>query len=563
MDPIQQQRSEASSAKIRDVRQSYLIGLLLSTLRCHGSTIAMMTWITACFAVTIQAIPLPNLACPQDLGVMVDAGYRFYQGLRPHADYHSALGPVLGMVFGVPMVLFGPSYESLRYLPPAISLVTLCWAWLVCRRSLPAWAASLTATTIAGVSGGIYHQGFPPEALTFATFYNRLGFGVLGIVALAALLPRQQDTAGHRISDASIISGFAILTFLKANYAVFAIPFIVIAVLLHRRPKSEYRILAAIIAVVAAFFLYQIGFRVDRMIGDLMMAATARKQGAAQVFFPLRNLLANHDLLIVMAFPSVMISILASTWSPGRQWFHISLIWGPAILGWTLTLMQSHGDGKGVPLVICGLVASYAWLSLLFRAAPWESPASGRLADPLTIVQGISAAAIVCCSLLFLVPHAYSYYVWHIVSHNTGPRQFAAPPIRDLYVGGFTNTLGENCISKINEGTDLVRRHASGAQTFQFIGSSNLFTFACGLRSPRNSMLYWDSISTYSQAWYPPTSDLAATEFVLVPKNNFAFNDDTPQWFSVYGYYLAEKYELLEETTVFRLYRRKPADVNR
>jgi hypothetical protein len=293
------------------------------------------------------------------------------------------------------------------------------------------------------------------------------------------------------------------------------------------------------------------------MMADLMMAANARKQGSGQVFFPLRNLLANYDLLIAMVFPSVMITILTPTWSPRRQWFHILLIWAPTILGWMLTLMQSHGDGKGIPLAICGLAASYAWLVNPFPVLPSQTPGPGRRPDLAPVAHGVSATAIVCASLLLLVPHAHSYYVWHIVSRNTGPRQFAATPIRELYVGGFTNTLGETCILKINEGTELVRRHAESSQTLQFIGSSNLFTFACGLRSPRTSMLYWDSISTYSEAWHPPTSDLADTEFVLVPKKTFAFNDDTPAWFSIYGYYLAEKYNLLEETTFFRLYRRK------
>lgn len=541
------------------IRPRSQYGHLAFAVQRHGSAIAMTAWIAVCFAVAFSAIPLPNLACPQDLGVMVEAGYRFYQGLRPHADYHSALGPVLGMVFGIPMVLFGPSYESLRCLPPFLSLIALLWTWLVCRTSMPGWAASLSSMTIACIAGGVYHQGFPPEALTFATVYNRIGFAVLTVVALAALLPRELSPGDNLLKDASIAAGTIVLAFLKANFAVFALPFAVIALILHRRERHEYRRLAAIAAGVSLFFLYHIGFRIDRMIADLMMAATARKQGSGQVFFPLRNLVANHDMLLVMTFPSALISFPRTPRSRDQLLFLLTLIWGPGILGWVITLMQSHGDGSGVPLTICGLAASYAWA---IRLRPNSS--SGL---PDQIDQSVQSAnskacaiALACGCLLFLVPHAYSYYVWNLVARNTGPRQFVSAPIRELFVGGFTNTMGENCVAKINEGTDLVKKHAVASQTLQFVGSSNLFTFACGLRSPRESMLYWDSISTYSDEWHPPPSTLSDTDFVLVPKNTFAMNDDTPQWISIYGYYLAENYRLAEETSFFRLYQRKQRD---
>ena len=58
--------------------------------------------------VSLASLPLPSIVCAQDVGVLLDAGWRYYQGQRCHADYISPLGPLFALLPGIFFKLSGP-----------------------------------------------------------------------------------------------------------------------------------------------------------------------------------------------------------------------------------------------------------------------------------------------------------------------------------------------------------------------------------------------------------------------------------------------------------------------
>lgn len=535
--------------------------LIFFVRQCAAPTL-LGSWILATYLFAAGSLPLPNVACPQDLGLMLDAGWRYYQGLRPHADYHTPLGPVFAMVFGLPMTLFGPSYASLQFLPPTLSALSALWTWFLCRRSLPAWLAALTSMGIGAVTGGLYHQGFPPQALTFATSYNRIAFGILGIVVLASMLPRKQDDAvANRIMDCSAAAGLVLLTFLKANFAVAAAPFVTWCALASRRNRADWTVITAVLALTTLFFLYQIGFRLDKMLGDLLLTAKVRKDGVDVLFFPLRNAMANYDFFIVLALHSALWlpRYGRETVSPKHALTAICAIWLSTLVGLALTVVSSHGDGREISLVLAAAAASSAWLMSHSHA---KSDAKGRY-DQTFFKRDYAALTTAIIALLFIVPHAQSYMFLREVSKNVTAPQFPPGPLRSLYVGPWANVLGPECVDKMNEAIRLISEHRQPGDSLQYTGGTNIYNFACGMRSPKNSVIYWDNISTYNAKHHPPATDLADSDFIMVPKPGLTANNTSDDWITIYGYYVRTHFDVCAETNFFTLYKHKQLDARR
>lgn len=536
--------------------------LPVSLARHWGAQATLGLWIIAAYGYAAVSMPLPNVACPQDLGLMLDAGWRFYQGLRPHADYHTPLGPVFAMVFGLPMKVLGPTYSSLQFLLPTLSALSALWTWVLCRRSLPAWLAALTSMAMGAITGGLYHQGFPPQALTFATCYNRIAFGIIGIVALASLLPRKDgDVVGNRVRDCSVATGLVVLAFLKANFAVAAAPFVICCAITARRSRADWLVITAVFFGMTMFFLYHIGFRIDRMLSDLLLTAKVRRDGVDVLFFPLRNAFANYDFFIVLGLHSMLWlprydAELGSRWRAGAA---LCAIWGSAFVGLALTLVSSHGDGREISLILAAAAASSAWL----LSARDADSGSRRHYGPAVLKRDYAAITTAIIALLFVVPHAQAYLFLREVSASLGAPQFPPGALRSLYVGGWANVLGPDCVAKMNEAIRLLSDHCQPGDSLQYTGGTNIYNFACGLRSPKMSVIYWDNISTYNREHHPPATDLQDSDFIMVPKPGLAANNTSDDWISIYGYYVLTHYEKCEETTFFTLYRHKQIQARR
>ena len=93
----------------------------------------------------------------------------------------------------------------------------------------------------------------------------------------------------------------------------------------------------------------------------------------------------------------------------------------------------------------------------------------------------------------------------------------------------------------------------------QYMDANNLFGLACGLRTPRGSMIMWGMDSSYSAASHPPASDFADSEFLLVPNPELKSGRVDTGWQAIYRDYLAEHYSLAEESRFFKLYKRRAA----
>jgi hypothetical protein len=506
--------------------------------------LALALVVLGLFFVSALSLPLPSVVCAQDIGVMLDAGWRFYQGQQTHVDYRSPLGPLFAMLFGVPFLLFGPDYSALRFLPVAVSALVSLWALLIVRKIVPQPVAFVSAVGIGLFAGGIFHPGFAYQALTFATFYNRVAFGLLSIVTLCCLLPRDEmGGMRQKVTDFSVGLAAGCLLFLKANFFVLAAVPLGLSLLLFKRSVSSYVYLAA--GFVGVFLLIgaSIGFRFDLMWADLSMAAIAREGVAAKLFFyPTRNFLANWDYFAVAVVISSVLLIAAGQSRELRKAIVVALsvYWVPTLMGFVITLMQSHGDGRSFPTMLAGGAAACAWL--------------GREKAFRPIVSYTVMVGVILQGVILSAPHLGAYGFLSSLKTENFLGSFDFEPLRAWRVGAF-NSYGEDFVPLLNEGASLVATNTDSGSSLQYIDFANNINLALHKRSPKGAMLWWDNGSTYSAKSFPSQQSFEDTDYVLIPTTRAIQPLDA--WFAIYGEFLQANYEEAARSANFLLLRKK------
>ena len=494
--------------------------------------------------VSLASLPLPSIVCAQDVGVLLDAGWRYYQGQRCHADYISPLGPLFALLPGIFFKLSGPEYASLQLLPVAVTAVIGSWIFALTRGTVPKIVALFGSVAVGLFAGGLFHPGFEHRALTYAVFYNRVGYGLLCISFVAACFPRSRCSDSKRIFlDASLGAALCLMLFLKINFFAAGCFFALLSLLLCRRTANEWVCLFGSAGVVGLIFGFAIGFRFDLMLADLRLALFAREGSTSNLFFyPLRNFQANADYFAVVGLLSVAAALFAFQEPKHRRSAIIALgvLWAAVVVGFGLTLMQSHGDGRCFPTVVVGAMALLAWIGL------------GEAREFLTY-RIVTAGALVM-SVMVVWPHVSAYQFLATLRAEQLPGTFNSPALRDWKVSAF-NSWGEDFIPMINEGVTLIRNNAEPDGTLQYIDMANNFSFALGMRSPKRAFLWWDDRSTYSAKSHPNIEVFEDTDYLLLPVTRPI--QPQPVWSQIYGAYVDEHYEEAARSPNFLLLRRK------
>lgn len=519
---------------------------IFKLLCAYGDLLVVLVVLGAAITVSCRSMPLPNVGFAQDLGVFLDAGWRFYQGQRCHADYTSGLGSVFAMLAGLPFKLLGPEYASLKMLPSAISAIVTIWAYSLIRGAVGKSETALASLAVGLYAGGIFHPGFEPEALTFAAFYNRVGFGLLSIVFLASLLRLPAESVlKNRWMEASVGAALILSLFLKVNYFVIGLVPVALSVLVRPR-RIEYVVRVVVFAACTFIVLLpSIGFRVDKMMSDLWIATQIRGSVAGNLtFFPWRNFSQNLDYFCILVMQTACLV-------PTRQLklsYHaiasVAILWLPTILGYGITLMQTHGAGRCFPTIVVGMVLSGAMLQASLAAG------AGDVATRLRIFR----IGTLLASALIVVPHLYAYVVLSKMRPTDFNGWFDGIPLRELRVGS-ANTWGEHFPAVTNEGMALVQSYCGSTDSLQYIDMANLFNFGLGIRSPKGSLLWWDDRATYSKTSFPSFESFKDTDFILI--STTVPLCPQPSWGDIYGEWLLENYYEIGRSDNFVLFRRR------
>jgi hypothetical protein len=263
------------------------------------SNILLLLFSLPVFAYLFFSPSLATPAYPQDTFFVLSDGWRFASGQIPYRDYHSALGPLSGLLTGLGMllclpgsglahgVLIGQGIFLLALLPAAI---------FVAYRRLRAPFGALFCFLVVSLLASRVALGDPfTSHLTVTGTYNSQGYALLLVFGLMVLLRPVEDRRRPQLTDDILGGIFLLLMFFdKLSYFGAGTAILVAAAALPRLlPTAKYIgisvpaaiRLGAAFAVCTALVLVVFGISPIRIADDVMglvQAQTAKMAGPSR-----------------------------------------------------------------------------------------------------------------------------------------------------------------------------------------------------------------------------------------------------------------------------------------
>nr|WP_246717721.1 hypothetical protein [Rhizobium aethiopicum] len=473
-----------------------------------------------------------------DLFVFLDGAHRIVRGQVPNVDFHSALGP---LTFYIPAVGYGLAGNIGGAMPAGMAIVVLLLAVIAAEivgsRMHKAFGLPL-AIFLLLIAAAPANPGERIGELTFAMFYNRIGWASLGLL-LVMYLPRLPAAGSSKVVDAACASLLVLLMlYTKITYGVVGLAFLLF-MLFDRRQIGWVRLALGMIAfsIIAIEIIWRGGFN---YLADLRLSA--KNSGGLLELTALGHLVRNNlaDLLVYLAVALTVLSLAPS-------YRHLLFV---AFCGTTgILLIGQNFQTAGI--LTLGAGAAIIRESL-FRAKLLSRYRNARFALPLLLGFLLLPAAVGNAASLAI--HAY---------YAAGGRgkPIPLPAFSEIrlvemwsagqyeYFEGYNKTLADalGALSQLISADEHVA-------VLDFV---NPFSAGLGLTPPVGDSVWYHWGRTLGPYNHPAAEEMFAdVDFILDPKwpieiwTGNGLRD-------LYAHYIARHYALVRETAYWRIYRRK------
>lgn len=496
-----------------------------------------------------------------DLMVFLDGADRILEGQVPNRDFHSAMGP-LGFYLPALGLWLGGSFGAMMPMATAIFALFLFPLSLLASTSrLPLSYALAFNLYIALLVISPLNPGEPPFLVSFAAYYNRWGWALLGVLFIMAL-PRRQG--GSDVVDAVII-GLLVgaMIYLKASYAaVGGVLLVLLATVAHARPAAIRAVLVLVFIVIVAEALWGQSLS---YIHDVRSAA--RASGA------LRNNVAGlvGEFLVNLPAIALFLAVLVLAKLRGLPLGVLVLCAFVAGAGFLLMLQNAHRPSMTeiASLVPAALVATL-YPSKVDDKGTHTRWAAGLLLAAL-MLPSMAAYAVALAyhakSASKLPPDADPNY-WFanidgLITRQTGQSPDSAETFRQPYRDGSADISTLNTIRggdyqepvgqseymlTIKDGVSLLGRDSRLSGKVFVFDMANPFPALLD-RAPAKGVHAWNHADrTFSaQVHLPPEMLFADIDVVMIPKNpwnGLTYNG----LMSLYGGYLGSHFQLVNSS---------------
>jgi hypothetical protein len=533
----------------------------------------------ACLALTIVVSSIGVLLLwqgaspitgPWDVAILLDGGWRIFNGQVPHRDFHNPIGPLTYLLVALGMKMGRPSTSSIPYGSGLALAVLVPWAWSLARRRLPAAISLLFGLFVALLLAAPRPLGYPISETTYAMLYNRQGYALLSILLIGLLIPsrtgsRATDVAGG-VSCGALV---ALLLYCKMTYFIVGSAGVVVGMVLFRRS------LAWLIGFMGGFGLVCLAFAalldvsLSNYASDIL--AAARSQSAPMrlrlLSSSLRNGLSEIYLLVLFsAFAATIVSRRTRpTLANARAWIVlVFLVSGSQVIG-----MGNSAQGGGVeePLFAVALVIlleHYRRDSHGFIETAADAP---RLLYTLALAIGLPLLG----GGTFGRDAASLAYTagWHVLEkasfdasrrlHSASLSEFLVPASTEHVTAYW---LARDHPANVNDGIDLLRKHVTAKSRVSCLALANPFSFALELPPVRGEPLWWDLNLSFDRSTYAvPESFLTDATLVMLPRLNDRSHGCCFETVEVmerlYGPYLEEHFVERDRSSAWILFARR------
>jgi hypothetical protein len=508
-----------------------------------------------------------SLAYVHDLMIFYDGGSRILDGQLPNRDFHTPLGllayllPAFGIwaggSLGTMMPLATAAFAAI-YLP---LLIHVCTSRLPLKHALifAFWAIALIVTP----------ASIGETEPSFGMFYNRWGFGLLGLLFLL-FLPRLRGRGGDW-KDAAVGASVLLLTFyLKISYFAVAAGFML--PLLYLRQTRRMALIAGAVTVggIAAIHLFWSG--TGAYLQDVAVAAQTSGAVRGSVAALVQLTLDNAATL----FPFLLIVGLAAAAGVSVETLFLSL----AIAGGGVLLANQNYQALGISTLVPAALLAAAALETGPRAKDSLRLAATLLLVALSLPPAFSASRSVLVHMA--QPYAGSGKNVRVAAIDGYEAQELLSPSADaerverarLFYRSATADLETvqmmreeltppEYFGTIKDGLQLLKRHPALSGKVFTLDFSNPFNAMLGRSGPRGIDSWYHRGRTFDEeAHRSAEQTFADVEVIMVPKAPA----DRNAYFllkQIHGAYVAEEFKLVATSDYWSAYARTDHPIRR
>jgi hypothetical protein len=507
-------------------------------------SIPVVPLLLACAALFALTLALPGqtvtAAYLNDLFIFLDGAHRIAAGQVPNRDFHTALGP---LSFYVPALGYWISGSMGGAMPTAIAMMTLGLALpmvhILSSRLHPVVAVPYGLFLLLIVAVPI-NLGESIASLSFAMFYNRIGWASLSTLLVMYLRPeRPHDRQGLLDILCAVVLTLTML-FTKITYGLVALAFL--AFMLFDSRQRRWVLWALGMSALAAltielFWQSSLGY-----LEDLVL--TGRVSGTRDIVDLALSFLQHLSDYVLLAIFAIM--VLWRTRS-----FRDLLFFGICAVPGLLIQSQNSQSGGIITLFAGSAVATEILLRLGMPSNGREGNKTLNVGAPLLL-------------LAFLLPtglHCFMALGLHTVAAVTrmgepfGLPRFNELRLATLWVPGDRSFMTDY-LASIQEGARLLSDLPVKPENVSVLDFANPFSAGLDLPPSRGdyAWLHWGR--NIDDRHHPlPEQLLGSVDVLMVPKDGI---NDAPLR-ALYGAYIREMFEPVRDTDRWTLYRHREA----
>lgn len=510
-----------------DVRRSF-VGL-------KGTIIASGLMLSVLLAAPGRTVTSKYL---NDLLIFLDGAHRIALGQVPNVDFHTSLGP---LAFYIPAAGYALSGSLGAAMPVGMALVVLLMTVLaaVIIPSRMRWSLGLpTALYLLLVVAVPANPGEAISEITFAMFYNRIGWAALGLL-FVLYLPRQARMSGNDAVDATCTAALVLLMlYTKVTYGLVGLGFLLL-MLTDRRQVRWVGLAFAITlgAVLAIEAVWQGG---AEHIADLRLASAV--SGSVPTIQRLVDVIASNlaDIAVYGLFAVLLLWLARSI----RDFLFLGFCLGSGIL-----IIEQNFQIVGILTLSAG--AAVASEQLLRQPLAFERL---RLAAGLPLLMAILILPASVANLANLGLHA------GLAMSGRG-EQVPLPQFEGIRL---VRTFGPGSYERFSRYNETIAdgRMALGgldprAERVAVMDFVNPFSAGLSLQPPKGDYPWYHWGRTLDAVHFPPADEtLADADIVMQPKLPIEryTGEGMPR---IYEGYLRENFRQVADTRYWTVYRRQ------
>jgi hypothetical protein len=508
--------------------------------RATGVAVALI----AAAAAGLLALPGQTVSAKylNDLMIFLDGAHRIAWGQVPHVDFHTPMGPLTNLLPAAGLLLTGSLGAAM---PLGVGLLIVALApvmgHVLASRLHPALALP-TAVYLALILAAPTNLGEPPQVLSFAMFYNRIGWAALALLLVMVLPPRGAPRPVRDGVCAALLT--LLMLYLKASYGAVALAFL--SAMLLDRDARPWATLALVATLAATLVLEAVWRLPSAYLLDLLQAAHA--SGAVQGG-PERLLVSFRENLLDYAVFALVAAIAAAVLRDWRLLVFLGFCGGAGLM-----IQNQNFQISGIVTLAAGaVVAAEAIWRRGFSFEGWR----GRAA--------LAAAGVLVLALLapMTVDRGVSLYT-HVVLAGTKPAHRFALPRLDRIVLADTGSVWDTrytaeYAATLDDGARGLASLGPKGTHVTVLDFVNPFSAGLGLPPPRGDYSVTQFERTFDKKHFVPAEKvLGNAQVVMEPKWRID-PPGTAAFLALYADYLAAHFESAVETEHWRIFVRRDA----